>query len=70
VRELLGDRDRLARMSERAREATGRFNDAAHARDMLGVYARVLGRPGPAPASAEPAAGQVEPKAKAAAWPG
>lgn len=70
VRELLGDRERLARMGERARAATARFSDAAHARDMLAVYARVLGRPGPAPASAAPAEGQVEPKAKAAAWPG
>ena len=70
VRELLADRERLARMGERARAATARFTDAAHARDMLAVYARVLGRPNPAPASAAPAEGQAEPKAKAAAWPG
>ena len=70
MRELLADRERLARMGERARAATARFSDAAHARDMLAVYARVLGRPNPAPASAAPAEGQAEPKAKAAAWPG
>jgi glycosyltransferase involved in cell wall biosynthesis len=42
ARELLGDRAALGRMAERAREATARFNDEAHARDMLAVYARVL----------------------------
>jgi glycosyltransferase involved in cell wall biosynthesis len=70
VRELLADRDRLARMGERARAATARFSDAAHARDMLAVYTRVLERPNTAPASSAPAEGQTEPKAKAAAWPG
>jgi glycosyltransferase involved in cell wall biosynthesis len=43
--ELLGDRSALERMGDRARLATARFDDAAHAREMLGVYERVLGRP-------------------------
>jgi glycosyltransferase involved in cell wall biosynthesis len=67
ARELLGDRERLARMGARARAATERFNDAAHARDMLAVYSRVLGRSAPA-APAAPA--EPERKPEAAAWPG
>jgi L-malate glycosyltransferase len=45
ARELLGDGPALERMGDRAREATERFGDEAHARDMLAVYQRVLGRP-------------------------
>jgi glycosyltransferase involved in cell wall biosynthesis len=65
VRELLGDRPALARMGESAREATARFNDEAHARDMLAVYARVL-----AGTRAVRAPGGEQTEAEAAAWPG
>jgi glycosyltransferase involved in cell wall biosynthesis len=51
VRELLGDRERLARMGVRAREATARFSDDLHARDMLDIYERVLGQQKPDPAA-------------------
>jgi glycosyltransferase involved in cell wall biosynthesis len=48
IRELLADPPAIAAMGAHARRATERFNDEAHARDMLAVYARVLGRPQPA----------------------
>jgi L-malate glycosyltransferase len=65
ARELLGDRQALARMGERAREATARFNDDEHAREMLSVYARVLAGANRA------AAHEEQPDAKAAApWSG
>jgi L-malate glycosyltransferase len=51
VAELLSDRQRLARMGIRAREATTRFSDDLHARDMLDIYERVLGQPKPDPAA-------------------
>ena len=51
MRELLGDRERLARMGVRAREATARFSDDLHARDMLDIYERVLGQQKPDPAA-------------------
>ena len=38
VRDLLGDRQALARMGTGARAATASFSDEAHARDMLDVY--------------------------------
>lgn len=50
ARELLTDPERLARMGRRAREATERFNDEAHAREMLRVYRRVLAEDGQPPA--------------------
>lgn len=72
ARELLEDPAALERMGDRARETTARFNDEAHASDMLAVYERVLGRPvkGARPASGrfvraadapveEPAEGQL-----------
>jgi glycosyltransferase involved in cell wall biosynthesis len=45
ARELLSDAAALAGMGERAREASRRFNDEAHLRGVLEVYAGVLGRP-------------------------
>src|SRR3954453_10624835 len=51
VRELLSDQRRLARMGVNAREATGRFSDELHARDMLDIYERVLGQAKPDPAA-------------------
>jgi L-malate glycosyltransferase len=51
VAELLSDRQRLARMGIRAREATARFSDDLHARDMLDIYERVLGQAKPDPAA-------------------
>jgi L-malate glycosyltransferase len=51
VEELLSDRQRLARMGIRAREATARFSDDLHARDMLDIYERVLGQAKPDPAA-------------------
>jgi glycosyltransferase involved in cell wall biosynthesis len=45
ARELLADRAALGRMGDRAYEATARFSDEAHVRDMLAVYEHVLGRP-------------------------
>jgi L-malate glycosyltransferase len=51
ARELLGDRQRLAHMGSRAREATAKFSDDAHARDMLDIYERVLGQGKPDPAA-------------------
>ncbi len=62
ARELLGDPYALARMGERAQDATARFNDEAHARDMLAVYARVL--------AGTSTARVPEEQAKAAPWPG
>ncbi len=44
VRELLADPGARQVMGERAREATVRFRDDVHARDMVAVYERVLGR--------------------------
>ncbi len=61
ARELLADRALLESMGERAREATAGFDDKAHARAMLDVYAQVLGRPQLAMAPEE--------KAEAAPWP-
>src|SRR3712207_1907492 len=49
--ELLGDRQQLAGMGLRARAATAKFNDEAHARDMLDVYEYVLAQPKPDPAA-------------------
>ena len=51
VEELLSDRQRLARMGIRAREATARFSDDLHAREMLDIYERVLGQAKPDPAA-------------------
>jgi L-malate glycosyltransferase len=51
AQELLGDRERLARMGIRAREATTKFSDDVHARDMLDIYERVLGQAKPDPAA-------------------
>ena len=51
VRDLLGDREALARMGAGARAATASFSDEAHARDMLDVYECVLAQPQPDPAS-------------------
>jgi len=51
VRELLADRQRLAGMGVRAREATFNFSDEAHSRDMLDIYERVLGQAKPDPAA-------------------
>lgn len=51
VRELLSDRERLARMGVLAREATSRFSDDLHAHDMLDIYERVLGQAKPDPAA-------------------
>ena len=62
ARQLLTDRAALARMGEHALQATGRFNDEAHARDMLAVYARVLGASQPVPVPEE--------RPKEATWPG
>ena len=45
ARELLADRDARALMGERARSAASRFRNEVHAREMLAVYAKVLGRP-------------------------
>jgi glycosyltransferase involved in cell wall biosynthesis len=47
IRELLGDRPAISAMGAHARRATERFSDEAHARDMLAVYASVLGLPEP-----------------------
>lgn len=44
VRELMDDRQSLALMGERAREATDNFDDEAHVRGMLNVYDFVLRR--------------------------
>jgi len=62
IRELLDDPSTLASMGTSARDATAPFNDEAHARDMLAVYARVLGRPRLARTPEEPR--------EAAPWPG
>jgi glycosyltransferase involved in cell wall biosynthesis len=43
--ELLVDPSALARMGDRARERAAGFGDDAQVRDVLAVYARVLGRP-------------------------
>jgi glycosyltransferase involved in cell wall biosynthesis len=43
ARELLADRDALARMGAHAREGAARFGDAAQLRGVLAVYARVAG---------------------------
>jgi glycosyltransferase involved in cell wall biosynthesis len=43
--ELLDDRRELASIGHRAREAALRFRDDVQAREMLAVYARVLGSP-------------------------
>ena len=51
AQELLRDRQRLAHMGMRAREATAKFSDDAHARDMLDIYERVLGQGRPDPAA-------------------
>ena len=51
ARELLDDRQRLAKMGLRAREATAKFSDDLHARDMLDIYERVLGQAKPDPAA-------------------
>ena len=48
---------------------TARFNDEAHARDMLAVYARVLGQPRPRPRCAAPCGGKW-PAGEGGAWPG
>lgn len=50
VRDLLGSRQALLRMGVRAREATARFSDEVHARDMLDVYEHLLRRPKSHPA--------------------
>jgi L-malate glycosyltransferase len=50
ISDLLDDREQLAAMGVRAREATAGFDDGTHARDMLAVYRRVLGAREPAPA--------------------
>ena len=49
--DLLGDRQRLAHMGNRARKATAKFSDDAHAREMLDIYGRVLGQSKPDPAA-------------------
>jgi glycosyltransferase involved in cell wall biosynthesis len=49
ARQLLGDRQALVHMGDRAREATSRFRDEQHASDMLAVYRRVLEQPERAP---------------------
>jgi L-malate glycosyltransferase len=59
VRELLDDPPRLARMGILASEATGRFSDKAHARDMLDVYEYVLSRPDSQPAEVATAVGRL-----------
>jgi glycosyltransferase involved in cell wall biosynthesis len=59
ARELLRDPGQLVEMGDAARVATEPFNDTAHTRAMLAVYARVLGQPLPAP---------VEPQQNEAAW--
>ncbi|HEX3278563.1 MAG TPA: glycosyltransferase family 4 protein, partial [Thermoleophilaceae bacterium] len=51
ARELLDDRQRLAKMGVLAREATAKFSDDLHARDMLDIYERVLGQAKPDPAA-------------------
>jgi len=51
VPELLSDRGRLERMGIAAREATARFSDDLHAREMLDIYERVLGQAKPDPAA-------------------
>jgi L-malate glycosyltransferase len=51
ARELLDDRQRLAEMGIQAREATAKFSDDLHARDMLDIYERVLGQAKPDPAA-------------------
>ncbi len=51
VRDLLGNREALARMGTGARAATASFSDEVHARDMLDVYECVLAQPQPDPAS-------------------
>jgi glycosyltransferase involved in cell wall biosynthesis len=53
ARELLADRNGLARMGERAREGAARFSDEAQVRDVLAVYGRVVGTPGGAEGAAE-----------------
>lgn len=45
VRELLEDREALGLMGERARQATEKFDDQTHAREMLNLYGYVLRRP-------------------------
>jgi glycosyltransferase involved in cell wall biosynthesis len=62
IRELLDAPGALGRMEASAREATVPFNDEAHTRDMLAVYARVLGRPR--------LARTPEERREAAPWPG
>lgn len=51
VHELLREPGQLAHMGARAREATAKFSDEAHARDMLNVYEHVLGQAKPDPAA-------------------
>jgi glycosyltransferase involved in cell wall biosynthesis len=62
ARELLSDRDALARMGRRARAATVAFSDEAHARQMLAVYERVLGD--------RSSAASADQTGEAAPWPG
>jgi glycosyltransferase involved in cell wall biosynthesis len=70
VRDLIADREALARMGDRAREATARFRDDVHARDMLRVYERVLAQAGRWPAGgAVTVARRSEDPAEAAPWP-
>jgi L-malate glycosyltransferase len=62
VCQLLRDPQNLAQMGARARDATSRFSDAAHARDMLNVYERVLAqsKPDAAAGTAGPPAWRAE----------
>jgi glycosyltransferase involved in cell wall biosynthesis len=74
AQEMLSDRQRLAHMGIRAREATAKFNDDAHAREMLDIYERVLGQGKPDPAalvaSLPPRHGRVRSHATSPAEPG
>jgi glycosyltransferase involved in cell wall biosynthesis len=47
ARDLLRNPQQLAHMGARARAATAKFSDDAHARDMLNVYEYVLAHPNP-----------------------
>jgi glycosyltransferase involved in cell wall biosynthesis len=71
VQELLSDPRRLERMGIAAREATARFSDDLHAREMLDIYERVLGQAKPDPAalvaSLPPRHGRVRPHVAASA---